>query len=285
MTSPTSVPFAFEHNGFFARPRLEFVITGFAVEQFKKYAPKNEKEKVAIEHLLNFSAHLVKDDCPRMLISEQKPGDFPASKISVPQDWMRHLAIPLPAAFRQNYYPNHELSITSSHPKNWGWSAAQDVIAHAPILRAIAKELDCNLKFTPIKKAAEWYNKLGTELSVREPQALNDVGRISGFASYIEDAGYIDAQGYPNTLSKARLFPNAEEARKVASTAIAVEIEISVKHVCDTTSDPRLTEAVGLLQKERLHEALEKAEIDVLRQRLKDLGYDTVENPTAKRKM
>lgn len=283
--SSTSVPFAFEHNGFFARPQLDFVMTVFAVEQFKNYQPKNEKERVAVEDLLNFATHLMKDSYARFLVSEQKSGDFPTSKKGVPQDWMMYLTIPLPAAFRQNYYPNHQLSITSNNPRNWGWAHAETLMEHATTLRSIAKQLDCNLKFTPIKKAAEWYNKLGTELSVREPNSLSDVGRTSGFASYIEDAGYIDAQGYPNTLSKARLFPNADEARKFASKAIAVEIEIGVKHVCDPTSDQRLIEAVGLLQKERLQEALEKAEIEVLRQRLKDLGYDTVENPTAKRKL
>lgn len=282
--SNSSVPFAFEHNGFFARPQLDFVMTVFAVEQFKNYQPKNEKERVAVEDLLNFAAHLVKVPHTRLLISEQKPGDFPKSKIGVPSDWMMYLTIPLPAAFRQNYYPDHYLDITS-HPNHWGWPTAQNLVAQAPILRTIAKQLDCNLKFTPIKKAAEWYSKWGTELSVREPDALSDVGRTSGFASYIEGSGYIDAQGCPNTLSKARLFPNADEARKVDSKAIAVEIEIGVKHVCDSTSDQRLIEAVDLLQKERLQEALEKAQIEVLRQRLKDLGYDTVENPTAKRKM
>lgn len=282
--SNTSVPFAFEHNGFFARPHLDFVMTVFAVEGFKKYQPKNEKEKVAVECLLDFASHLVKVPNARLLISEQKSGDFPTSKIGVPSDWMMYLTLPLPAAFRQNYYPDHELKITSS-PNDWGWPNAENVVAHAAILRAIAKHLDCNVKFTPIKKASEWYNKLGAELSVREPQALNDVGRTCGFASYIEGSGYIDAQGYPNTLSKARLFPNADEARKVDSKAIAVEIEIGVKQVCDPTSDQRLIEAVGLLQKERLEEALQKAEIDVLRQRLKDLGFDTVENPSIKRKM
>jgi len=283
--SNSSVPFAFEHNGFFARPQLDFVMTGFAVEQFKNYQPKNEKERVAVEGLLNFATHLVKDRYARFLVSEQKPGDFPASKIGAPSDWMMYLTIPLPAAFRQNYYPNHELNITSNNPRDWGWAHAETLMEHATTLRSIAKQLDCNLKFTPIKKAAEWHNKLGTELSVREPNAVSDVGRTSGFASYIEDAGYIDAQGYPNTLSKARLFPNADEARKANPKAIAVEIEIGIKHVCDPTSDHRLIEAVGLLQKERLQEALEQAEIDVLRQRLKDLGYDSVENPTAKRKM
>ena len=49
--SNSSVPFAFEHNGFFARPQLDFVMTGFAVEQFKNYQPKNEKERVAVEGL------------------------------------------------------------------------------------------------------------------------------------------------------------------------------------------------------------------------------------------
>lgn len=282
--SNTSAPFAFEHNGFFARPQLDFVMTVFAVEQFKNYQPKNEKERTAIQSLLDFANHLVKVPYARVLISEQKSGDFPKSKIGAPSDWMMYLTIPLPAAFRQNYYPDHEFKITSS-PNDWGWPNAENVVAHAAILRAIAKQLDCNVKFTPIKKAAEWYNKLGTELSVREPDALSDVGRTSGFASYIEGSGYIDAQGYPNTLSKARLFPNADEARKVDSKAIAVEIEIGVKRVCDSTSDQRLIEAVGLLQKERLEEALQKAEIDVLRQRLKDLGFDTVENPSIKRKM
>ena len=284
MNTNASVPFAFEHNGFFARPQLDFVMTVFAVEQFKKYQAKNEKEKIALECLLDFANHLIKVDYARVTVSEQKPGDFPASKFGVPHDFMMYLTIPLPAAFRQNFYPDHELSITSS-PNHWGWPITENLITHAPILRAIAKQLDCNLKFTPIKKAAEWYKKLGTELLVREPNPLSDVGRTCGFASYIEEAGYIDAQGYPNTLSKARLFPNADEARKVDPKAIAVEIEISVKHVCDPTSDQRLTEAVNVLQNERLQDALQKAEIDVLRQRLKDLGYDTVENPTAKRKM
>lgn len=281
--SNASAPFAFEHNGFFARPQLDFVMTVFAVEQFKKYQPKNEKERIAVEDLLNFAERLVKVSYTRELVSEQS-GDFPKSKIGVPHDFMMYLTIPLPAAFRQNYYPKHELNITS-HPNHWAWPNAQNVVERAPILRAIAKQLDCNLKFTPIKKAAEWYNKLGTELSVREPDSLSDVGRTSGFASYIEGSGYIDPQGYPNTLSKARLFPNADEARNTHFKAIAVEVEISVKNVCAPTSDQRLIEAVGLLQKERLTEALEKAEIEVLRQRLKDLGYDTVETPTAKRKL
>lgn len=283
-TSHQSTSFAFEHNGFFARPQLDFVMTVFAVESFKKYQPKNEKERVAVERLLNFADHLIKVDYARVAASEYKAGDFPVSKFGVPHDFMMYLTIPLPAAFRQNYYPEHELNITSN-PRNWGWANADDLVAHGPILRSIAKQLDCNVKFTPIKKAAEWYNKLGKELSVREPDALSDVGRTCGFASYIEGSGYVDAQGYANTLSKARLFPNADEARNTYPQAIAVEIEIGVKHVCDPTSDQRLMEAVGLLQKERLQEALEKAEIDVLRQRLKDLGYDTVENPTAKRKM
>lgn len=39
-TSNQSTPFAFEHNGFFARPHLDFVMTVFAVENFKKIPAK-----------------------------------------------------------------------------------------------------------------------------------------------------------------------------------------------------------------------------------------------------
>lgn len=287
MTSQ-STPFAFNNNGLSAVPRLRFVLTAYAAQQFKLYAPKNTNEQKALSVFNDFCEHLVKTKEACLLNKDIKSGDFPVKKIGAPSDLFLNLATVVPSDYRQGFRPEHSLNI-SENPQSWGWSKAENVLSHIPVLRQIANSLNCNVKFEAIKKIAELYKDLESNkgITIRLPDVLNNLGRSVGYAAYVDGKGYIDMQGFPNTLDKARLYPNAESAVKKFGfgTSLAVEIEISVKNIVGSSNDINLLAAVSVLQKERLEKAIEQAEVELLRNRLKELGFDTTPTSRPKKKM
>lgn len=286
--SKTGTPFAFNFGGYSAKPVFEPFVSHYAVQTLKAYQPQNTKEQTALQALFDLLPHLISlndGGC-----KDLKSGDIPENEFKSMEPWKikskayrpksKYYGTVGPGDLRSNFNPDHDLPITAC-PKDWGWENANDIAVHATVLRKIAKHLDINLRLSLLKTVSEYNERLNDNLFIRQSNALNDIGKTFGYATYFSGKGYGDTQGYPNTLDKARLYPNAQAAR--AQGGVAVKIEISAVEACDPTNDPDLLEALSALQKERMQDALRHMEIEALRTRLNELEGQTAN--TTKRKM
>lgn len=281
-------PFAFNFNGYSAKPVFEPLISYHAVNTLKNYQPQTDKEKRALEALFDFLPHVLTFDDAGC--KDLKSGDIPESDFKSMEPWKikskayrpksKYYGTIGPGDLRANFNPDHDLPITAN-PKDWGWENVQDVAPHSSVLRKIAKQLDINLRLSFLTTVSGYNERLNGDIFIRQSDALNDIGKTFGYATYYPGQGYTDNQGYSNTLDKARLYPNADAAR--ARGAIAVKIEISAVEACDPTNDEGLLEALSSLQNERIQHALQHMEIEALRTRLKELEDQTA--PATKKRM
>lgn len=280
-------PFAFNFDGYSAKPVFEPFVSHHAVNTLKNYQAQNEKEKHALQALFDFLPHLLSFDDAGC--KDLKSGDVPENEFKSMKAWelksksyrskSKYYGTIGPGDLRSNFNPDHELPITAN-PQDWGWENIKDVLPHASVLRKIAKQLDINLRLSLLSSVQGYFERLNDDIFIRQSNPLNDLGKTFGYATYYPGQGYTDNQGYSNTLDKARLHPNADAAR--ARGAVAVKIEISAVEACDPTHDPELLEALSSLQNERIQQALQHMEIDALRARLKELEDNTL-NTTKKR--
>lgn len=280
-----STPFAFNFDGYSAKPVFEPFVSHHAVQTLKAYHPQNNKERSALQALFDLLPHLLSFEDGGC--KDLKSGDVPEHEFKSMEPWKikskayrpksKYYGTIGPGDLRSNFNPDHDLPITAN-PKDWGWESAEDVLNNATVLRKIAKNLNINLRLSLLKTVSEYNARLDNDMFIRHANALNDIGKTFGYATYYPGQGYSDNQGYSNTLDKARLYPNAASAR--ARGAIVVKIEISAVEACDPTNDPGLLEALSALQKERLNDALRHMEIEQLRARLAQL-----ETPAPKKKM
>lgn len=284
-----SVPFAFDFNGYSAKPVFEPIVSHHAVQTLKAYEVKSEKEKNALQALLDFLPHLL--TCNDGGCKDLKSGDIPDNEFKSMEPWKikspgyrpksKYYGTIGPGDLRANFNPEHNLPI-SANPKDWGWENIQDIAPHASVLRKIAKQLDINLRLSFLTTVSGYNGRLNDNIFIRQSDALKDIGKTFGYATYYPGKGYTDNQGYSNTLDKARLYPNANAAR--VRGAVAVKIEISVVEACDPTTDSGLLEALSELQRQRIKEALNHMEIEALRERLNELEGN-LNTPTSKKRM
>lgn len=280
-------PFAFNFDGYSAKPVFEPIVSHHAVQTLRTYQCKSDKEKIAMQALFDFLPHLLSFDDQGC--KDLKSGDLPENEFKSMEPWKiksrsyrsksKYYGTIGPGDLRSNFNPDHDLPITAN-PKDWGWENIENVLPHASVLRKIAKHLDINLRLSFLATVSGYNDRLNDNIFIRQSDPLKDIGKTFGYATYHPGKGYTDNQGYSNTLDKARLYPNAAAAR--ARGAVAVKIEISAVEVCDPTNDPGLLEALSSLQNERIQHALQHMEIEALRARLEELEGQTV-NTTKKR--
>ena len=281
-------PFAFNFDGYSAKPVFEPFVSHYAVQTLKSYQPQNDKERRALQALFDFLPHLLTFDDAGC--KDLKSGDVPESDFKSMKPWelksksyrskSKYYGTIGPGDLRSNFNPEHDLPITAN-PQDWGWENIKDVVPHATVLRKIAKHLDINLRLLLLNSVQGYFERLNEDVFIRQSNPLNDLGKTFGYATYYPGKGYTDIQGYSNTLDKVRLHPNIEAAR--ARGAVVVKIEISAVEACDPTHDPELLEALSSLQNERIQHALHHMEIEALRTRLKELEDHTA--PATKKRM
>lgn len=281
-------PFAFNFDGYSAKPVFEPFVSHYAVQTLKSYQPQNDKERRALQALFDFLPHLLTFDDAGC--KDLKSGDVPESDFKSMKPWelksksyrskSKYYGTIGPGDLRSNFNPEHDLPITAN-PQDWGWGNIKDVVPHASALRKIAKHLDINLRLSLLNSVQGYFERLNEDIFIRQSNPLNDLGKTFGYATYYPGKGYTDTQGYSNTLDKVRLHPNIEAAR--ARGAVVVKIEISAVEACDPTHDPELLEALSSLQNERIQHALHHMEIEALRTRLKELEDHTA--PATKKRM
>lgn len=281
-------PFAFNFDGYSAKPVFEPFVSHHAVNTLKNYQAQNEKEKQALQALFDFLPHLLMfEDAGG---KDLKSGDVPESEFKSMKPWelksksyrskSKYYGTIGPGDLRSNFNPEHDLPITAN-PQDWGWGNIKDVLPHASVLRKIAKQLDITLRLSFLNSVQGYFERLNEDIFIRQSNPLNDLGKTFGYATYYPGKGYTDIQGYSNTLDKVRLHPNIEAAR--ARGAVVVKIEISAVEACDPTNDAGLLEALSSLQNERIQHALQHMEIEALRARLKELEESTLN--TSKKRM
>lgn len=287
-------PFAFEKEGKFSTPHLDYLISVHAAEKLRAHVPRSTKEQKALE-ALNAALSQLKTT---MMYSETKSNDGPANTLRKSQysyygsEKQCYVAVQ-PDTFQEFFLPEHGLeNDVTSDEKTWGWGAVLSLRPHKKSLEDLCNELDVTFNFTMLQRTANLKALLEKGgVVVRAPDSVADMGRANGFVVYCRK-GYMDPKSNISTIEKAWVFGSERLAQMAIkkyhwTNGVIVEVEVSLKRVVGTAPDGQLNEALAALQKERIKEALKHMEIEQLRERLAQLegNSECVDAPTQKRRM
>lgn len=301
MAQKTLHPFAFEKEGKFSTPTLDYLISVHAAEKLCAHVPRNTKEQKALDAfksaLQNFKTHTLysftkANDAPEQAVKKAayNCGNGACRYHSTRKECY---TVVQPSVFQDIFSPNHGLeNHVTTDPKSWGWDAVLSLRPHKKVLEDLATELEISLNTTVFQRTANLKNLIDKGGAVvRLPDSVVDMGRASGFVVYLQ-RGYMDPKFKVSTIEKAWVFGSERLAQMAINRynwkkGVIVEVEVSLKRVMGTAPDGQLYEALAALQKERMQEALKNMEIDVLRERLAELegNSENVESPTQKRRM
>lgn len=286
-------PFAFEKEGKFSTPHLDYLISVYAAEKLSAHVPRSTKEQKALKALSAALSQLK----TTMMYSTTKSNDGPASTLRKSQydyygsEKQCYVAVQ-PDTFQEFFLPEHGLeNDVTSDEKTWGWGAVLSLRPHKKALEDLCNELDVTFNFTMLQRTANLKALLEKGGAVvRAPNSVADMGRASGFVVYYRK-GYMDPKSKISTIEKAWVFGSERLAQMAINKyhwrdGVIVEVEVALKRVVGNAPDGQLYEALAALQKERMEEALKHMEIDALRERLAQLeGNTDTQETSPKRKM
>lgn len=299
----TTNPFAFARDGKFATPVLTPFISVYGLNYLNS-ASLDPIEKKAVDALgaavqrlavhKKWSANFA-NDAPTEELTKVKnwqddnlewTGEYFASEKEV------YSVIDL-GSWGKSYTPEHGIDKITVHSNTWGWDALEALQPYATALRKIAKKYEVNIEVKMIERVRKFKDMLQSEeMSIRASDSLSDFGRAEGFAVFL-GSGYADFQWCPNTIEKAKLFGSESLAREAMKnkryTGVVVKVETVIveicgaTHQCDQQLAENLTDALAALQKERLDNALQSAELETLRAHVARMENAQIQ--TIKRKM
>lgn len=292
----TTHPFSFVRDGKFTLPTKHPFISVLGLKYLNTVALEPEEQKAV--DALNCA---VKSLTTETMYSPTHGNDDVPKELSKVTDWEGNwkgeyyntqkpcfIVVDL-GSWTKTYTTEHGIDKITDQPSTWGWDALESLQAYSNTLRKLAKKHNVNIEVKMIERVRKYKDLLSTEeISVRAPNSLSDFGRAEGFAVFMGQ-GYADFQWLPNTIEKAKLFGSESLAREAmqnnrCNDCVVVKVETVIKEVYDTsTTSDALRDALAALQKERLEQALQTAELETLRAHVARL-----ENPTAsdtKRKM
>lgn len=301
----TAHPFAFSRDGKFSSPFLTVFISVRGLKHLNS-SNLDPDEKKAVEALNAAVQTFVVNE----LWSTTFTHDAPANKLEKIMNWpsnnwtgeyyktsKKSYAVVDLGPWGKNYSPEHNIETITAHPNSWGWAALERLQPHSAMLRKISKKYQVHIEVKLIDRARKFQQALNAgEMSTRTADSVSDFGRAEGFAVFL-GRGYADFQWCANTIEKAKLFGSENLAReaiknnRASNNAVVVKVETSLKEICDTQASLQntsaLTEALSALQKERLENALQSAELETLRAYVAQLEKNTgsQQAPTQKRKM
>ena len=293
-------PFAFEKEGKFSTPHVDYVISVHAAEKLLAHVPRSAKEEKALSVFKTAVGSLkteimysptLTNDAPEGV---RKKAFYQYNTTCFGYHSTNKLCFVAvqPNTFQDIFDPNHQLvNDVSINPNSWGWEEVLSLRPHKKVLEDLCAELEISFNTTLLQRTANIKNLMekGT-VKVRVPNSVADMGRACGFVVYSNN-GYIDPKFNTSTIEKAWVFGSERLAQMAINRygwndGIIVEVEVSLKRVLGAAPDGQLNEALASLQKERLKEALEHMEIDALRERLAQLeGNIEMPETPAKRKM
>lgn len=301
MAHQTLHPFAFEKEGKFSTPTLDYLLSVHAAEKLCAHTPRNTKEQKALDAfksaVQNLKTHTVysmtkANDAPEQDVKKSVYNH--ADGVCVYHATRKECYVVVqPSTFQDIFYPNHNLDNgVTPDPKSWGWDAVLSLRPHKKVLEDLATELDISLNTTVFQRTANLNSLIEKGGAVvRLPDSVVDMGRASGFVVYVK-RGYMDPKFKVSTIEKAWVFGSERLAQMAINRynwkgGVIVEVEVSLKRVVGAAPNGQLNEALAALQKERMQEALKNMEIDVLRERLAELEShsESVVSPTQKRRM
>lgn len=271
-------PFAFEKEGKFSTPHLDYLISVYGAEKLRAHVPRNTKEQKALE-ALNAALSQLKTT---LIYSITKSNDGPTNTLKKSQynyygsEKQCYVAVQ-PGTFQEFFLPEHGLeNDVTSDEKTWGWAAVLSLRPHKKTLEDLCNELDVTFNTTMLQRTANLKGLLEKGgVVLRLPNSVADMGRASGFVVYLHK-GYMDPKSKISTIEKAWVFGSERLAQMAINkyhwtNGVIVEVEVALKRVVGTAPDGQLYEALAALQKERMQEALKHMEIEALRERLAQL--------------
>lgn len=291
-------PFAFARDGKFATPILSPFISVYGLNYLNSVSlDPTEKKAVdalnaAVQRLAvhkRWFSNFTNDAPAEKLIKINKLQDNSWTGMYYIIDKDAYTVIDL-GSWGKTYTPEHGLEKITAHPNNFGWSELETLQPYATVLRKISKKYEVNIEVKLIERIRKYKEALdANEMSIRAADSFSDFGRAEGFAVFL-GSGYADFQWSPNTIEKAKLFGSENLARAAiktnrANNAVVVKVETTLKEICDTTSVSALHDALAALQKERLENALQTAELETLRAHVARMENQMGTDNTNKRKM
>lgn len=289
-------PFAFVRDGKFAYPELKPFVSVYGLNHLNTVALSADEQKTVAA--LN---EAVKSLMLKSVFSPNMSNDAPPDELEKTHSWEDtgwdgsyynsqkkcHTVVDL-GAWYKTYNPEIAVKDVTSHSNTWGWDALKRLQPHSTALRKLAKKYNVNIEVKLIDRVLKHQEALSAnDMTLRIPDNVSDFGRAEGFAIFL-GTGYADFQWSANTIEKARLFGSENLAREAiknnrCANAVVVKVETSIKEICDPTSASALQDALSALQKERLNNALQTAELETLRAHVARL--EGASPQTAKRKM
>jgi len=298
----TTNPFAFARDGKFATPILTPFISVYGLNYLNN-ASLDPTEKKAVDALnaavqrlavhKRWFSNFTNDAPAEKLIKINKLQDNSWTGMYYIIDKDAYTVIDL-GSWGKTYTPEHGLEKITAHPNNFGWAELETLQPYAATLRKIAKKYEVNIEVKLIERVRKYKEALDSnDMSIRAPDSVSDFGRAEGFAVFL-GSGYADFQWCPNTIEKAKLFGSESLARetmknKRCKTGVVVKVETVMVEICgdpnqgDQQLAENLTGALAALQKERLNNALQSAELETLRAHVARLENANAQPP--KRKM
>lgn len=274
----TKQPFAFVRDGKFAYAELQPFISIHGLNHLNTVALGADEQKAV--DALNAAVTLL---VVKHTFSTSLSNDAPSDTLKKVHSWED-------SGWKGDYYNsqkecytvvdlgswyktfNSDLAIEgiTSHSSTWGWQALQNLQPHSTALRKLAKKHNVTIEVKLIDRILKHQEALRTDdMTLRIPDNVSDFGRAEGFAVFL-GTGYADFQWSANTIEKAKLFGSENLAREAMRNngridAVVVKVETAIKEICDSTSVSALHDALAALQKERLENALQNAELETLR--------------------
>lgn len=291
--------FAFVRDGKFSYPELKSFVSVYGLKHLNSLALTEDEQKTV--EALNVA---VKSLVIKNVFAPNMSNDAPSSELEKVPDWddtgwngeyynsekQCYTVVDL-GSWYKTFDTDFYIEDVTSQSSSWGWEALQDLQTHSNALRKLSKKYNVSIEVKLIERIVKNTQALSSEeIVLRIPDNLSDFGRAEGFAVFL-GKGYADFQWYPNTIEKAKLFGSEKLARDAmennrCSDGVVVKVETVIKEICDSsvTADA-LQDALSLLQKERLENALQTAELETLRAHVARLENQMGTDNTSKRKM
>ena len=177
----------------------------------------------------------------------------------------------------------------TAQANTWGWKEASVLHAHADLIKKHAALCTQQpyIDLSALAAAARRYDQLCSgAISVREPDVEHDVATGVSYAIYSpEMGGYATPQWSFGPLASARLFESIESLKKNEGTQRharimglqVVQVDLAIAQVTETLGPPNtdvdnaMSDALALVQRRALEQALHMADVDALRRRLSEL--------------
>ena len=194
---------------------------------------------------------------------------------------------------------SHAATIFTHDPSSWGWEAAARLMAHEKLIKTHAAQCRATVRMNVLRNAAKHHDELTCgSVYVRFPDTAADLAQHKSYAVYSPSAGgYANVQWTFGSLAGARLFESAETAQRAAERARhnnllqVVELDMTITRAVSQVGAPNgaqkhpIEEALVLIQRRQLEQALEQADVAALRARLTQLEGQPQDVPIPRKKM